>query len=305
MLPVLCPIELAFIDLADATRDLVAGRIKLALCGGTVGIGKSEGSTKIILEYTTQVYKEWQAKSDEQKEEDWRRTRHNQKDGTLEFEPPFTKIPGGKRGVADLFCALYRCSCPGEIGIADDVPSARYKHWQEMINDAADATTGRGNVSCSINKLPDPNVPSEYAFNGALLIIHNWTQAEVEKYFHARVLSRAGSHVIHFPTEPWIVFNYVFRKAISEKSLMPYLMAPDIAALGAARGLGCSQAEAEEILDEVGRRYHFNRVRPQEHSFRVLRGWCFQRKYYPKHWIRRTEARLGPWPKSREKWYGQ
>jgi hypothetical protein len=287
------PIDLAFLDLEDATRDLIDGDTKLVLVGGPPGIGKSENAMRVILEYSNRMRRRWEAKDDQDKLDDVRRTRYGP-DGP-EFNPPFVKIPGGSRKLPVLYCHLYWCSYPGEIGLIDDVPAIIYKNTQELLNDACDENRG-GRVSCDVKTMPDPRVPSEYNHRGGLLVLHNWSQQQVEKVFHARVLSRAAPP-IYFPSDPDILFRFVFRKAFVEKSLEGYLTRLNGSALGPSRGLGLSKTEADAVMADLAQFYSANRVRVKEHSFRTLRQWALQRSKYPTHWKRRAEQKLGPWPK--------
>jgi hypothetical protein len=271
------PMELAFLDLEDATRDLIDGDTRLVLAGGPVGIGKSEAATRVVLEYSNSVRRRWELLTDEEKDEDPRRTRYTS-DGR-DFRPPYVTIPGGDRRLAKLYCYLFWCSYPGEIGVLDDVAAVAYKQSQELLNDACDSNRG-GKVSCDVKNLPDPRVPNEFYFHGSLIIIHNWTTEEVNRIFHKRVLSRAATP-IHFPDDPVILFDYVYRKAFIEKSLMGYLTAMNSTALGSRRGLGLSTTDAERVLHDVAQHYYANRIRVKEHSFRTMRRWSLQRVKHP------------------------
>jgi hypothetical protein len=288
------PVDDAFRDLRDATQDLIDGDTRFVLVCGPVAIGKSDTAIRLIRSYSDRLESEWQAKSDQEKDEDKRRTIHTG-DGRV-FMPPFVNV--SQRYYADLYCAFYWFSFPGEIGVIDDVRAIRFSQSQDLLNDAADVTRG-GKVVFQGKNVPGALVPREYNHQGGFLVIGNWTQEQVESFtiFSEPVLSRGAK--IFFPREAEVLFSHVYRRAFVEKSLMGYLTRLDSYALGADRGLGLSSSEAEQVLAELASWYSTNDLRVKEHSFRMLRRVALQRRKYPNEWRRRAGGELYPNPRTK------
>jgi len=285
------PMQLAWADMSHAVKLVREGYTRLVFIGGAPGIGKSRQVIEDLRSYVQQEEALWAMIADENKRELAGRRTAITVEGQLVFVPPVHIIPGGDRNEINLYMHLYQCSYPGEIGVLDDAPAAAYKRPQELLNDACDEErNGKVSMDRGHKILAACGVPTEYNFHGGLILIHNYTQAEINHIFHQRVRSRA--YIVNFPTDPAILFRYVYETGIKQKSLLPYLKALNNRALGRNRGLGLSDAEAQQCLNDLDKFYFTFQERVPEHSFRLLRtiamDWATDRV----HWERRAKNRF-------------